>query len=226
MLAREKTKTMLWTTDAVGRGEIKMEDLLQFVDEDKREQFSEIAKGYIKTDPELVSEFVKSNQSLYDKLLEKPLKTREQNLRDIEFPRMLKEEREKLLSEINPQETPIERKVRELEEKLAEKERKEAEYERKSFLREQYKDIAPNVAEKLYKLDDESVNAVIDYIEQLKAEVDELKKSQKYVGAAPTGGGQGTSLDFASMAIDEVTAFVKKSPENSKVYNEWLKKKK
>lgn len=76
----------------------------------------------------------------------------------------------------------------------------------------------------------DGAKAIRNYIDAqiatYKTKCEELEKQVKYVGAAPTGGGQGASLDFASMAIDEVTAFVKQSPDNDKVYREWLKKKK
>ena len=194
-----------------------MDDLLQFVPEDQREQFSEVAKGYVKADIDTLSEFVQSDQRLYDKLLDKPLKTREQNLRENEFPKMLesrlKEEREKLMQELNPEETPAEKRLRELEQKLADKERKESEYERRNALREQYKDVAPDVAEKLYKLEDESVSSVIDYIGTLKAKIGELEKTQKYGSKPPTGGGKGdgkiiSEADYNELSPKEQYAFI------------------
>ena len=196
-----------------------MDDLLQFVPEDQREQFSEVAKGYVKADPDTLSEFVQGDQRLYDKLLDKPLKTREQNLRENEFPKLLesrmKEEREKLMQELNPTETPEQKRLRELEQKLADKERKETEYERRNALREQYKDVAPDIAEKLYKLEDDSVGSVVEYIGTLKAKIDELEKTQKYGNRPPAGGGEGTGAmmtydEFELLSSKEQAAFVNK----------------
>ena len=196
-----------------------MDDLLQFVPEDQREQFSEVAKGYVKADPDTLSEFVQGDQRLFDKVMRKPLETREQNLRENEFPKLLesrlKEEREKLMQELNPQETPEQKELRELRQRLDDKERKEAEYERRNALREQYKDVAPDIAEKLYKLEDDSVGSVVEYIGTLKAKIDELEKTQKYGSKPPSGGGEGTGAmmtyeEFAQLSPKEQAAFMSK----------------
>ena len=63
-------------------------------------------------------------------------------------------------------------------------------------------------------------------IAEYKSRADELEKQVRYTGAAPTGGGKASGVDFAKMNIDDVTAFVKKSPENMKLYREWQIKKK
>lgn len=63
-------------------------------------------------------------------------------------------------------------------------------------------------------------------IAEYKSRAEELEKQVKYTGAAPVGGGKASGVDFAKMDIDDVTAFVKKSPENMKLYREWQTKKK
>lgn len=194
-----------------------MDDLLQFVPEDKREEFRTVAEGYIKRDPDSISELIANDQRLHDRILDKPLKTREQNLRENEFPKLLesrlKEERDKLMKELNPEESPAEKRLRELEQKLADKERKETEYERRSTLREQYKDVAPEVAERLYALDDDSVAAVMEYTKGLRTKIDELEKVQKYGGKPPAGGGKGdgksiSEADYAAMDSKQQYAFI------------------
>lgn len=196
-----------------------MDDLLQFVPEDQREQFSQAAKSYVKADPDTLTDFIKGDQRLFDKIMQKPLETREQNLREKEFPKLLeqrlKEERENLMKELNPEETPEQKRLRELEQKLADKERKETEYERRKELRTKYKDVAPDVAEQLYALPDESVDGIVQHIAQLKAKIDELEKTGKYAGRPPAGGGTGegaamTYKDFAQLSPKDQAAFIKK----------------
>ena len=194
-----------------------MDDLLQFVPEEKQDEFRTVAEGYIKRDPDSISELIANDQRLHDRILDKPLKTREQNLRENEFPKLLesklKEERDKLMKELNPEESPAEKRLRELEQKLADKERKETEYERRATLREQYKDVAPDVAEKLYALDDDSVNAVMEYTKGLRTKIDELEKVQKYGGKPPAGGGRAgvksiSEAEYNAMAPKEQAAYL------------------
>ena len=194
-----------------------MDDLLQFVPEEKQDEFRTVAEGYIRRDPEAISELIANDQRLHDRILDKPLKTREQNLRENEFPKLLesrlKEERDKLMKELNPEESPAEKRLRELEQKLADKEAKEAQYERRATLREQYKDVAPDVAERLYALDDDSVSAVMEYTKGLRAKIDELEKVQKYGGKAPAGGGKGdgkviSEAEYNAMSPKEQYAYI------------------
>ena len=186
-----------------------MDDLLQFVPEEKQDEFRTVAEGYIKRDPEAISELIANDQRLHDRILDKPLKTREQNLRENEFPKLLEsrlqEERDKLMKELNPEESPAEKRLRELEQKLADKERKETEYERRATLREQYKDVAPDVAEKLYALDDDSVSAVMEYTKGLRSKIDELEKVQKYGGKPPAGGGKGGAKVISEAEYNEMS---------------------
>ena len=177
-----------------------MEDLLQFVPEEKRAEFEAVARTYVKAD---VDE-IKKNISLFDRLTTGPIQTREKNLREIEFPKLLEAEREKLRKELNPEETPEQKRLRELEKKLADKEEQEAVYLRKSQLREKYKDLAPDVAEKLFSLQDADVDSVLEVVKALRAKVDELEKKGKYGNSAPVGGGSSKTLPM--------TEFIKLSP--------------
>ena len=197
---------------ALGQGG-KMDDLLQFVPEDQRDSFAEVAKGYVKADDDVLYETVKGKPQLFNRIIEKPLQTRYETWKEKELPGIIEQERDRLMKEINPEETPAEKRLRELEQKLADKERKETEYERRATLREQYKDVAPDVAEKLYALDDDSVSAVMEYTKALRSKIDELEKVQKYGGKPPAGGGKGdgkaiSEAEYAKMAPKEQFAFV------------------
>lgn len=190
-----------------------MEDLIQFVPEEQQEAFREVAQNYVRADNEdLLIDTVKKNTKLYNKIIEQPLQTRYETWKAKELPTILEQERDKLMKELNPEESPAEKRLRELEQKLADKERKETEYERRSTLREQYKDIAPDVAEKLYSLDDDSVSAVMEYTKQLRGKIDELEKIQKYGGKAPAGGGK-DDKGLNAMSVDEQMAYAKSGPK-------------
>lgn len=162
-----------------------MDDLLQFVPEDKREEFLNVAKNYVKADPDEI----KRNTSLFDRIVDGPIRTREKNLREIEFPKLLEAEKDRLRKEFAPkEETPEQSRLRELENKLAAKEAKELEFERRNSLRSKYKDVAPDIAERLHLLDDESVDGVVNHIGELKNRIAELEKVNRYGSKAPSGG--------------------------------------
>lgn len=192
-----------------------MDDLLQFVPEEQQEAFREAASGYVKADDDVLYETVKGNTRLFNRIIEKPLQTRYQTWQEKELPKILDEERQRIRAELNPEETPEQKRLRELEQKLADKERKESEYERRRALRQQYKDVAPDVAERLYSLDDESVESVIGEIATLRAKIDELEKTAKYGSRTPAGGGKGdgavmSEADFNKLTPREQNAFVTK----------------
>lgn len=171
-----------------------MDDLLEFVPEDKREAFKAKATGYVRLSDDVVLEYAnrKESQSIRDKIATPISEARFKNYEETKLPGILKAEREKLMKELHPEETPEQKRVRELEEKLAERDRKDAAEARKAELRKKASDLKydPIKAERLYALED--ADAVLadfaaDRAELLK-KIEDLEKQVKY-GANPPAGG-------------------------------------
>lgn len=195
-----------------------MDDLLQFVMADKVDEFKAVAANYVKADVDAI----KQNIALFDKVVAGPIATREKNLRENEFPKLIEAERERIKKEYAPkEETPEQKRLRELEDKLAAKEAKEQEFERRNILRSKYKETAPDVAEQLYKLDDDSVDSVLDYIGKLKSQIDELEKKNRFGSKAPAGSTGPAGRDFGKMKVTDVMAYARTSPEAQEEVLSW-----
>ena len=194
-----------------------MDDLLQFVPEEKREEFKTVASAYIKADVEEI----KRNTSLFDKLVDGPLRKREQNLRELEFPKLLEAEREKIRKELNPEETPKDREIRELKEWKAKMEAEASIFSRKEELRGKYQSVNPELAALLYPLEDGAIEAVMKTIDTLKNEADFNRKRDKFGNPnPPAGGGQG-GLDLSKMSTTQVMEYAKQGPEQKAAVLEW-----
>lgn len=138
-------------------------------------------------------------------------KFKEKNL-----PEIIKEREEAVRKEVNPEETPEQKRIRELEEKLANSDKEKQQNALKAELRQKAKEIAekkgvpydPLRAERLfiYGEDAESVlNDEIDYIGQTIEKQLSDKLKSKYVGKTPSAGG------VEPTGIDEQIAAAKKS---------------
>jgi len=194
-----------------------MDDLLQFVPEEKREEFKTVASAYIKADVEEI----KRNTSLFDRLVDGPLRKREQNLRELEFPKLLEAEREKIRKELNPEETPKDREIRELKEWKAKMEGEQATVARKEELRDRYKDVNPELAALLTPLSDGAIEAIMKTIANLKGEADFNQKRDRFGNSNPPAGGGSSGMDFAKMSPTQVMEYAKQGPEQKAVVLEW-----
>lgn len=188
-----------------------MDDLLQFIPEEKQEEFKTAfsGAGYIKGDETTLIDTVKKNQRVFDLITKDPMENRIKNFKEKDLPVLIgaavKEAEEKVRAELNPKETEERKLIRELQEKDAAREKILADKERKELLRETYKDIDSGLAESLYKLDDDEVKRILDI---RKADIDkiaELEKTIKYGGEPPKGGGGGNVISEAE--------FMKKDPK-------------
>jgi hypothetical protein len=187
-----------------------MEDLLQFVPEEKHDDFKKatetLLSGYVKNDEESLINTVKANQAIFDKITAGPMDSRLNNWKEKELPKLLKEEQEKIRKELSPKpETETEKKMRKLTEKLEAKEQKEAEYERRAALEDKYKEVEPQIAGQMYLLEDTAIDAVMKTIGDLKKENEELKKVVKY-GSKPPAGGNGNTTTISRADFNKLPA--------------------
>jgi hypothetical protein len=170
-----------------------MEELLQFVPEDKRDAFSEVAKGYVKFSDDLALEHVLKSQSLRDKVATPVAETALKNFQEKKLPELIKLERDKIMKELNPEETAEQKRIRELEERIAAQDAKEQREMQKAKMRDigKTKGLDVTLAERLYALPDEDAGFVIDAFEKLAREKTELQTRLQYGSKPPAGGSSG-----------------------------------
>lgn len=184
-----------------------MDDLLEFVPEDKREAFTGKWKesGYGKLTDEIALEHVSKSQSLRDKVATPIAEAALKNFQEKKLPEILKAERENIRKEFAPkEETPEQKELREMREWKESVLKEKQMDERKDALRKKASDLKydPLKAEKLYALDDaEAVLADLaaDRAELLK-KIEDYEKQLKYGAKPPAGGGgegpEMTEADF------------------------------
>lgn len=172
-----------------------MDDLLEFVAEDKREAFGAKFKGagYLKLTDDLALDYVTKSQSLRDKVSTPVAEAALKNFQEKKLPEILKTERENIRKEFAPkEETPEQKELREMREWKQTVLKDKQTDERKAALRKKAADLKydPLKAEKLYALEDAEVvlaDLASDRAELLK-KIEDLEKQAKY-GANPPAGG-------------------------------------
>jgi nucleotide-binding universal stress UspA family protein len=128
------------------------------------------------------------------------------------LPEILKSKEEEIIKSLNPEETPEQKRIRELEEKVKSAEQKEAMQKRRQELREKAKAYAeekgvkfdPSRAEVFASLGDDAENLVIDTIDYFGSYAKEVTDSalkSAYKGGAPKAGG-GEPADFNQRIAD------------------------
>lgn len=76
---------------------------------------------------------------LFDSAVTSAVNNHDRRFKEEKLPEILKQEREAIVKELNPEETPEQRKIRELTEKVDQGEKREKANERRSALRQQHK---------------------------------------------------------------------------------------
>lgn len=187
-----------------------MDELLAFVPEDKRAEFAEVAKtsGYVKLSDDVALNHVLNSQSLRDKVATPVAETALKNFQERKLPELIKAEREKLIKELNPEETPEQKRIRELEERIAAADRKEAAEMARAKMRElgKSKGIDVTLAEKLYALPEDEAGQIIEAFEKLARDKADLETRLNYGSRKPAGGGGATK----GITIDELNAMSSK----------------
>jgi hypothetical protein len=161
-------------------------------------------------------ELIKSNKTL-QRALDSETSKRVDNALDRfqeeKLPNLLKEKEEILRKELNPEETPEQKRIRELEERIQLADQKEAMNKRKAELRDKAKayaqekgiDFDPLMAEKFASFGDNAENeliSTIDYFDSYAKKAIDSTLKGAFKGKAPEGG-NGPVLD-ATQKIAEM----------------------
>ena len=152
-----------------------------------------------------------------------------ENFKEKKLPAILKDEKEKIAKELNPDLTDEQKRIRELEDKIKLAETKEQQQERKSFLRLKAKELAeehkikydPLRAEKYHVYGDAAEKYLSEDISYLKSVVNEELESKlkgQYVGNPP----KGDQLDPAT--VDQKIYEAKKSGDLDGALSSYMQK--
>jgi hypothetical protein len=162
------------------------------------------AKGMIKemdvlstiVGAEKAVDFIKSNPELrkgLDSEVSRAVKSHDERFMETKLPEILKEERSKINAELNPKETPEQKRIRELEERIKAQDEKEILMQRKAALREKAKELEydPIRAERFAAYGDEAEKMLEEDAEWIKSTFDSRLSKQltERVGGNPRGGG-------------------------------------
>lgn len=146
---------------------------------------------------EAAIDFMKRNdkfKSALDYEVQQAVETNSKKFSETKLPELIKAERQKIMQELNPEETPEQKRVRELEEKIAERDARDARRELEASLRTKAQELGfdPLRAERYAALGEGAMDALAQDVEwfnaTMKAKLDEAVKG-RYKTDTPPGGG-------------------------------------
>ena len=144
---------------------------------------------------EKAADFIDQNSHVkaeLDSRISKSVDNALERFKENKLPGMIEEEKEKIRKELNPEETPEQKKIRELEERLKLKDEKDMVEQKKAELRQKAKDIDfdPLKAERYHVYGEEAEKMLMEDVEffnnSIKEKVDSVIKN-KYGNRAPEG---------------------------------------
>lgn len=172
----------------------ELDDLLEFVPEDKREAFKAKGAGYVRLTDDVALAHVTASQSLRDKVSQPVAAAALKNFQELKLPEMLKAEAEKVRAEFKPKdETPEQKELREMREWKKQVEAEKVAEARKDALRKKAAEMKydPLKAERLYALGDDAETVLAELAKDVAdrdAKIAELEAKIKYGDKAPPAG--------------------------------------
>jgi len=160
-------------------------------------QFDELLAEYeVPNDIEEARAFVYKNKklmSVFDDEVRVKIEAHDKKFAENNLPKILKEEREKIVKELNPEETPLEKRVREQDERIKAFENEKADGIRKASLRAKAQEIGfdPLLAEDFSVYGDDAVAKmarVKEYIDNASMSKVEAETKKRFGNTAPVGG--------------------------------------
>ena len=160
-------------------------------------QFDELLAEYeVPTDIAEARAFVFKNKALmsvFDDEVRVKIEAHDKKFAENNLPKILKEEREKIVKELNPEETPKDKAFRELTERFNARENELAMEKRKAALRAKANEIGfdPQLAEEFAGFGDDAelkMSKVKEYIETASMSKIEAETKKRFGNTAPVGG--------------------------------------
>lgn len=172
----------------------ELDDLIEFVPEDKREAFKAKGAGYVRLTDDLALAHVTASQSLRDKVSTPVAAAALKNFQEFKLPELLKAEAEKVRAEFKPKdETPEQKELREMREWKKQVEAEKVADARRDKLRKKAGELKydPLKAERLYALGDDAETVLAELAKDVAdrdAKIAELEAKIKYGDKAPPAG--------------------------------------
>jgi hypothetical protein len=160
-------------------------------------EFDELLSAYeVPTDITEAKAFVYKNKALlsaFDDEVRVKIEAHDKKFTENNLPKILKEEREKLVKELNPEETPKDKAFRELTERFNTRENELDMEKRKAALRAKASEIGfdPQLAEEFAGFGDEAelkMSKVKEYIDTASMSKVEAETKKRFGNTAPVGG--------------------------------------
>lgn len=153
-------------------------------------------------DAEQAVEFIRSNEKLkrgYDKIAQQAVESHKRKFEEEKLPELQKAWKDELRKELNPEETPEQKRLRELEEQLQQRDAKEASYKLKDKLRAKAKELSfdEELAERFVNMQSDDPETELETFaarmqEQVKAMAEaEVNKRWPTKGPRQNAGGGG-----------------------------------
>lgn len=160
------------------------------------------------SDADSAVELIKSNEALrrgYDKIAQQAVEAHKAKFEADKLPELKKQWRDEVRKELQPEETPEQRRLRELEEQLSERDKKERLYQTRDKLRSKAKELGfdEGLAERFaYMQTDDPEAELSTFAEKMQAAVKSMAEKEveaRWPTKAPrngtTGGGKITNAD-------------------------------
>lgn len=165
-----------------------VEELLGLIPEENRDEASQVIKGLNPlgnvADADSAVDFIKSHDVLkrgYDKIAQAAVDAHKRKFEEDRLPEMRKAMRDELLKELKPEETPEQKRLRELEEQLRERDSREKLYQLKEKLRAKAKevDFDEGLAERFaYMQTDDPESELTTFSDRVKALAKDLAEKE------------------------------------------------
>ena len=179
-----------------------IDDLMAIVPEEQRADVKALLDGMNPlakvTDADSAADFIASHDVLKrgrDKLVTAAIDSHKRKFEEEKLPELRKALRDEVAKELNPEETPDQKRLRELEQQLAERENREKRYQLKEKLRGKAKEIGfdEELAERLVGLQTEDHETELTtFADRFKASVNRMVEEEvnkRWPNKAPKANG-------------------------------------
>jgi len=163
-------------------------------------EVQQLVAGVTEVTPERAAELARDKEvrRIIDAEISRAVERHDEKFREEKLPKMLDEERSKIRAELNPEETPEQKRIRELEEWKANAEREREYIARKDALRKKAGELgiselglSPDDFEPFAQLGDQAESMLASFVERTKdawTKSLDQKIKERYKGATPSAG--------------------------------------
>jgi len=158
-----------------------------------------LIEGVAEVTPDRAAELAKEKEvrRIIDAEISRAVERHDERFRDEKLPKLIEEERGKIRSEMNPEETPEQKRIRELEERIAKSDRDRETVERRESLRKKAQELGiseigltPDDVEPFVSLGESASDTLESFINRSKeawtSSLD-AKLKEQYKGKPPEG---------------------------------------